>query len=183
MVHMIEVELKYRVYNYRGILNRLKDIGAEYVGKEYEVDYYLQHPCRDFKLSDEALRIRVSDSGYFITYKGPRISDRAKTRYEIESKVNDYNLFLELFNRLGFEIYAVIRKTRRIYRYGEIKISLDYVEGLGDFIEVELHARDESHAREVEDTLREFITRLDIDPDKKILKSYLELYLEKHHLR
>ncbi len=178
---MIEVEFKIPVRDLSYVEDRLRSIGAVYLRGGIEVDYYLKHPCRDFKSTDEALRVRVSDDRASICYKGPRISLESKTRVEVESEVSDYKSVLELFRMLGFGVFATIRKYRKVYRYSRFKISLDHVYGLGDYIEVEESIESTDLIPYAEERIKKFIVDvLQLSIDYSIKKSYLELYLEKY---
>ncbi len=55
-----EVEQKFHVTDIEMLLERLADLKATEVRTELHVDTYLAHPCRDFRASDEAFRIRHS---------------------------------------------------------------------------------------------------------------------------
>ena len=128
----MEVEVKFRVYE--GLKEKIESI-AKFVKEVREEDYYLIHPCRD--LRDEALRIRRSD-GVYLTYKGPRVDRETKTREEIEVEVSDFEGLMSIFKKLGFEVFARVSKVRRIYRLGDFKICIDKVDGLGEFVEIEV---------------------------------------------
>ena len=53
-----------------------------------QVDEYFNHPCRDFAVTDEALRLRKDPDGK-MTYKGPKLDRTTKTREEIEMDIDD----------------------------------------------------------------------------------------------
>lgn len=55
---MIEVEVKAHVSDFKGVKQRLIEIGAERIGEEHQEDTYFNAPHRDFAKTDEALRIR-----------------------------------------------------------------------------------------------------------------------------
>ena len=80
----MEAECKYRVPDVERARTRLKEIGAVFLRIETHRDTYLKHPSRDFRSTDEALRIREVDGEPFITYKGPRLAGPIKIRPEIE---------------------------------------------------------------------------------------------------
>ncbi len=175
---MIEFEVKYKVNNIERIEQRLKELNAEYLGDEYEEDYYFQHPCRDFMKTDEALRVRKTENKVELTYKGPKLSKRTKTRVEINVIVDSLQSILRLLEKLGFKKIFVVKKNRRKYKVSnEIEVSLDSVEGLGTFVEIEI-ARKEGEIKQVESELFSIAEILGLK-GKPIIKSYLELLLEK----
>ncbi|RLE93648.1 MAG: class IV adenylate cyclase [Thermoprotei archaeon] len=172
----MEIEVKFKVDNLGDLENRLKELGAVFKGTEIEEDIYYQHPCRDFRLTDEALRLRRTPKAYELTYKGPRAPGKLKAREEIVVEVKDFVKADILLRKLGFRKIAVVKKTRRKYILGNREICLDEVEGLGEFIEVELLV--EKSLSEAEKELLDFAKKLGISGEP-ITKSYLELLLER----
>lgn len=175
---MYEVELKLEIDEYVDIEDRLREIGAKLYKVVNQEDYYYQHPCRDFKESDEALRLRIEDSTIRLGYKGPRLSKSMKIREEFEVNLDNQEEIKEVLERLGFKLVAVIKKIRRIYKYERFIISLDKVDELGRFIEIEGKTLSRNSVKKVEEDIQSLIRFLGLDPGKSILKSYLELYLE-----
>ncbi|HIQ03121.1 MAG TPA: class IV adenylate cyclase [Desulfurococcales archaeon] len=175
---MLEVEVKYRVENVDYVKSRLVKLGAKHIETVVEVDYYYQHPCRDFKKSDEALRIRVSNGKYTLTYKGPRIPGAVKAREEISVEFRDFKKLDTILRKLGFKHLATIVKKRDIYALGEFKISVDEVEGLGEFIEIEhMGYTGTKGIQDVASKINHVIKCIGVK-GPCILKSYLELLLE-----
>ncbi len=164
---MLEVEIKARVENPDEIRRKILELGFKFKERIIEKDFYYNHPCRNFKETDEALRIRIKNNKYFLTYKGKKIDNISKTREELTSVV-DENI-VQILERLGFEFVAEIEKVREIYEKDYVKICLDKVSNLGFFVEIESEKYDLEElfkiARDL--GLREF-TR----------KSYLEMFLE-----
>ena len=154
--------------------------GAVPIGHFEHSDLYLAHPCRDFSKSDEALRIRYQrrledgECRFFITYKGPKLSERSKARTETELEVKDIEGMKEMFLQLGFREVMEVVKHRTFLDLGNMKLCLDMVKGLGYFLEVEIMSDDIEGA---EDELLEFMKRLGLDRFER--RSYLELLLEK----
>ena len=165
----MEVEAKFRIN--KDIKEKIEKI-AEFVKEVFEEDYYLKHPCRDFMRTDEALRIRKSEK-IVLTYKGPKVDRETKTREEIEVVVSDFEGTLEIFKRLGFNVVAKVSKVRKIYKLDDVKILVDSVDGLGDFVEIEIKSDDVEVAKK---KIFEIARRLGLK--ESITKSYLEMLLE-----
>ncbi len=171
----MEVEVKARIDDMNKIIEKIEKLHAEFIGEEEQEDYYFTHPCRDFKESDESLRVRFSKSGTYLTYKGKRTSREIKTREEIEVKV-DENI-LELLGKLSFKLYMKIKKFRKIYRYGDLEICIDNVESLGNFMEIEGIGEKEIYEKKVLDLAQ----KIGISEFEN--KTYLELMEDKNHGR
>ena len=174
---MYEVEVKLRA-DHGTLRSRLGEIDAESAGTVTQVDTYYDHPVRSFEDTDEALRIRreTDEAGEQakITYKGPLVDDVSKTREEAETGIKDGETMATIIESVGFDPAATVTKTRERFRCGEYTVTLDTVEGLGEFVEVETEAEAIEPAREGAIDLLE---RLGLDPDEGIRTSYLGLLL------
>jgi adenylate cyclase class 2 len=146
-----EVELKFRVDDPTAVERSLVGLAARFREPVDQVDRYFAHPCRDFARTDEALRLRSTGGDVAITWKGPRIDDATKTRQELElplvagaATIADWTALLEA---LGFRRVREVAKRRRAARVpwhgAEVEVAVDAVAGLGDFVELELQARQE----------------------------------------
>ncbi|MEQ1826458.1 MAG: CYTH domain-containing protein, partial [Pirellula sp.] len=80
----LEAECKYRARDLAVTRQALIALSAEFVCREEQCDTYLRHPSRNFRETDEALRIREIDGKPFVTYKGPRLAGPIRIRPEIE---------------------------------------------------------------------------------------------------
>lgn len=173
---MLEVEGKYGITDPALIRERLKKAGAECLGSRREEDLYFNAPHRDYAETDEALRIRFDGERWEITYKGPKIAlEHAKAREERNIRVDSGEDFSELFTLLGFRRSATVVKTRETWRYGTATVTIDDVEGLGDFVEIECIVEDLSDEGGEINRIREM---LGIDTPV-IHDSYLEMLLAK----
>jgi adenylate cyclase, class 2 len=143
---MYEVEMKFPVADLAAVAERLAGLGASFAGEQSEVDVYFAHPARDFVRTDEALRIRRKGPANFITYKGPKIDAVTKTRREIDLGLPPGEEMAQtwtgLLEALGFTVAGEVCKFRRKalidWQGHRVEISLDEVERLGTFVELEL---------------------------------------------
>ncbi len=174
---MIEVEIKVKIDNKDEITNKLKKLGFKFIKKKFQEDIYFNGINRDFRKTDEALRIRDDDGTFFVTYKGPKLDNISKTREEIEVKIEDKEKMRQIFKKLGFKEVHPIRKIREIYKKDNIIASIDNVEGLGIFLELEKSISDSEITKkdEILNELLDLLKSLNISKDKIIRKSYLEL--------
>lgn len=180
---MFEVELKVRA-DHDAIRPGLAAVDADPLDEVSQVDSYYNHPCRDFADTDEALRLREESNdgeSVRITYKGPLLEDESKTRREVETVVEDPEAMTGILTKLGFEEVASVRKTRDRFAVEGFTVSLDTVEGLGEFVEVETKATDEAAIERQRDRAAELLRRLDVNPTEHIRGSYLERLLDRGH--
>ena len=172
---MIEVEIKVRIKNKDEITEKLKKLGFKFIKKKFQEDIYFNGIDRDFRKTDEALRIRDDNGTYYVTYKGPKIDRISKTREEIEVRIDDKEKMRQIFKKLGFREVRPIRKVREIYKKDDITASIDDVEGLGLFLELEKNIYNINEKDEALKELMEILKALNISKDNTIRKSYLEL--------
>ncbi len=136
-----EVELKFPVHDKQALMERLRQLGATFGEAVQQLDCYYQHPCRDFAATDEALRIRSSQGVAYVTYKGPRLDGGAKTRRELEYRLENEDAFKALLEILGFQPVAVVEKQRRTavatLHDRNVEFALDEVASVGSFVEIE----------------------------------------------
>lgn len=178
-----EVELKFPIADADEMTLQLLARGAQRGGVVKQSDLYFQHPCRDFRQTHEALRLRKTDDGLRITYKGPIIDARTKMRRELELPVgrdtSEFDQFRELLTVLGFEPVRGVEKTRAVYDLmwegRPLELAVDAVEGLGTFLEIESMAHDSDR-----DAARDAILRLaeNLGLKNPERHSYLQLLIQ-----
>ena len=86
---MVEVEIKYSAPSDGKFESKLQSLHAIFVHELHESDQYFNAPDRDFRQTDEALRIRQVGEAVKLTYKGPKRDLHTKTRTEIEVPLAD----------------------------------------------------------------------------------------------
>ncbi|MDS0258205.1 class IV adenylate cyclase [Haloarcula sp. S1CR25-12] len=177
---MYEVEVKVAA-DLAAVAERLDELSATQTGDVVQVDTYYDAPHREFAETDEALRVRREtrdgETAARITYKGPLVEAESKTREEYETAVGDGETADTIFERLGFEPAATVRKDRRFYRYDGYTVTLDAVEGVGEFVEVETET-DESGVEAAREGAFAVLRELGLDPENQTRTSYLGMLLE-----
>ncbi len=179
-----EVENKFSVADLSAFRRQVEGLGGRCCGSESHVDSYFNHPLKDFRQTDEALRIRESNPSIQITYKGPRADSAIKIREEIELPMSDQigngERAKALFSRLGFRFVACVKKRRTRLQLDRgkwlIAICLDEVEELGSFVEIELLA-DFAELEPAKQVLSELQTELGLGGP--IMTSYLRMLVAK----
>jgi adenylate cyclase class 2 len=145
-----EIEMKFKVDSFAQIEAKLAKGGGPY--EEVETDIYYAHPCRSFKDTGEALRLRSMDTEEHkvLCYKSGKSGDGVKSKREIEIPIDDqYAGDLEdILQALGFTESITVEKCRRSYsrraRDYPVTICLDDVKDLGEFVEVEIVCEEDS---------------------------------------
>ena len=178
---MYEVETKVRA-SHEAVAATLRALDADPVDEIRQTDVYYGAPHRDFAARDEALRRRTErrddDERTVLTYKGPREAGVEKVRAEHETVVEDPTALTAILEALGFEPAATVEKTRRRFDLDGVTVTLDAVDGLGEFVEVETTAA-ETDLAAARETVADALEALDLGTATPIEASYLELLLEK----
>ena len=171
---MIEVEVKAKIDSFEEMEKRLENLGAHKSKKEFQEDIYFASPIVDFAQTDEALRIRTTNNNIFITYKGPKLNKDAKTRKEVEMSIESAGKAKDIFEEIGFKEVRTVRKNRQYYTYENFEISLDDVEGLNPYMEIEISLEDGKDYDDAQKSIFELFEKLGITKGFE-RTSYLEL--------
>ena len=174
---MLEFELKVRTSSLDPVRQQLIGHNARFCGRIHEHDIYYNAPHRDFGVTDEAIRVRYTNDHALVTYKGAKIKTSGlKAREELNIVVDSGTVFEQMLDRLGFTRTAEVNKWRENYRLFDAAITLDEVEGLGTFVEIEILAED-AHS-DTPARIQEIAKEIGVDGEP-ILDSYLEMLLSK----
>ena len=176
MARRLEVEVKVPVdcNELARVEERLKSLGARIEGPVVEEDIYMLHPCRDVVARDEAIRLRITAKGARLAYKGPRRGGGStKSRVEIEVDVDP--AIISVLEALGFREGLRVMKRRIYAMLPRALVTIDRVEELGCFIEVE-----SAHGAEIE--VEEALKLLGLDKRPRITESYASMLAKRRGL-
>jgi adenylate cyclase class 2 len=175
---MLEVELKVKIPSLDPVREQLVQNHAQSSGRVHEHDIYYNAPHRDFGQTDEAVRIRYTDDHAVVTYKGPKIRKSGlKAREELNFAVESGAAFETLLDRLGFTRTLEVNKWRETFTMGPASVSLDTVDGLGTFAEIEVIT--ENEADNPAELIGKIARKIGVNGEP-ILESYLEMLLAKN---
>lgn len=145
-----EVEVKYPLYNKEIVLDKIKQMHLNHnVENEIQNDSYYVPAHRNFLEPDivsEWLRIRKTNKGCTLNFKqwlpiGAQIQNYCN---EYQTEVGDEFALKKIFELLDFKEIVTVNKVRNSWIYDDVEISVDEVENLGIFIELEaLHRVEE----------------------------------------
>ena len=195
---MIEVEIKVKISNPDEMRKEFKGKNGVYKCSLLHEDTYFNMPegLRDFRKSDEALRIRKStefnrdnkgskkQTRYFLTYKGAKLNSDTKTREELETSIEEGKKIKEILKILGFREIFTVKKERELYLFDyqnyHIEALIDFLPNLkSHFIEVECQTESEEDVGVTQEVLFNFLGDFGIKKEESIIKSYLELIMDK----
>lgn len=184
---MLEAELKASLGDLAAeeLADRAAALGFLPEEQVRERDIYFNGTERDFRRTDEALRLRsvrrLPDGPWesLITYKGPKLDRVSNARTEYETGVSDGGTAQKLLEALGYRPLAEVNKVRRTYRLDQVTLCLDQVQGLGGFLELELLVPGEEQREAAVERLLALLEELGIPRGQLSRRSYLELLAEK----
>ena len=162
------VEIKARARDMAALRERVAALADE--GPEVIDQHDTFYPCARGRLK---LRRLGADSGELIHYarhdtSGPRASD-----YVIAACSDPAALHRTLSGALG--TLGDVRKRREVWRAGRTRIHPDAVEGLGDFLELEVVLADGEGIDAGEREARRLMAALDVADGDLVAVTYLDL--------
>jgi len=164
------VELKAQApQGLEALRKRLSELGASLVGVYHQVDTY-------FPVPQGRLKIREVDGEkvYLIYYEREDIPTPKRNKaylLEVDGEMKDALTKI-------LKPTVVVDKRREVYHIDNLRIHLDSVRGLGDFVEFELPVSgDPESVEEGKHKLREYMRLLGIEENQLISVSYSDLLL------
>lgn len=170
----MEIEIRARC-SHAALHVVLAKIGVHKKGSHHENDEY-------FKFASDperklVLRIREKEGKALLTFKGSSKLPDDVAWQEWETLAPDPVALKKLLLSNGLVHVVTIDKKRTTYKYHNFEINLDMIEGLGEFVEVELIADDAVTAKT---HIEHFLTNdLGIAPADFVKKGYVPLMLER----
>lgn len=180
---MKELEVKILNIDLNEMENKLKELGAELIDKEIQVNTLIDSEDKyiENKL-DSYLRIRETKSTlkgstiFTLTMKENINRDGIRENLETNIDISDREEMIYLLDKLGYKVKEAGRKERTSYLLKGVRFDLDTwdKETYPDpYMEIEVNNKDE---------LQEMIELLGIQEKNISLKSILELRKEKNLL-
>ncbi len=183
---MKEIEVLVELYTNIDDCKKILD-KYEFIGEKHTVDVYYYDPLRNNLKPDfnnqinECLRLRTKGKQYFITYKIDHFDNNAKWLYsdEYETEVNDLNQIQKIVELLGLKKLIVIDNKKTIYKSDIYEISLEEVEDLGNFMEVEFCTDEDVDIIRIKDEINKFIKGLNIKVSEELNIGKPEMMIKK----
>ncbi len=124
------IEIKARAHNFEEIKSRAEELSDAPVQIIPQQDTFFNTP-------QGRLKLRVlTDHAELIYYTRPDQEGPKRSDYHITRSVDPENLKRVL--ELAYGIRGEVKKTRYLYLVGQTRVHLDDVEGLGQFMELEV---------------------------------------------
>ena len=119
------------------------------------------------------LRILAEDRGQLIYYTRPDQEGPKRSDYHISHTADPANLKRVL--ELAYGVRGVVRKTRYLYLVGQTRVHLDDVEGLGQFMELEVVMREGQSDAQGQAIAEDLMTSLGVERTDLLEGAYMDL--------
>ncbi|MFH0794066.1 MAG: class IV adenylate cyclase [bacterium] len=131
------IELKARCGDLNDAQSKCEALGAHFAAVLRQTDTY-------FRVATGRLKLRQIEGqeAELIGYQRDNHTDARASEYLVAPQTDPSACHAALGKSLG--ILCVVRKERRLYLWENVRIHLDRVEGLGEFIEFEAVVSDEN---------------------------------------
>jgi predicted adenylyl cyclase CyaB len=162
------IEIKARVQNMNELRRRaeaLSDQPCQIIPQE---DIFFHTPQGRLKL-----RLLAPEHAQLVYYLRPDSRGPKHSEYYIFE--TDKADSLKGILAAAYGVRGVVRKVRYLYLVGQTRIHLDEVEGLGQFMELEVVMRPGQSAAEGEHIAQELMEKLGVRPDDLIDVAYIDL--------
>jgi len=167
MAALRNIELKARLRNREAALRVCAELGAAPQGDIHQVDTYFAVPQGRLKLREAPGRTEL------VQYFRPDVAGARGCDYQLAGV--DATVKPLLAEALG--IIAVVDKVRTLYLWHNVRIHVDRVSALGDFLEFEAVLDEAHHDDDGHQKLSMLTERFGLSPADLCPHSYLELSL------
>lgn len=138
---MREIEIKLKAPDLDTIVSKLKDLRCTISEPKTQEDRNFIHKEDKRWFEPEILgfaypRLRIQE-GKPLTFTVKKPIENEMDCIEHEIHVNDAKELSAIIEMFGYQPGVTVKKTRRTTKYGDYTITLDEVEKLGNFIEIE----------------------------------------------
>ena len=162
------IEIKARARDFASLRQRaeaLSDIPVQVIPQE---DTFFHTPKGRLKL-----RQLAPQHGQLVFYERPDQDGPKRSNYHIYETSDPEGLKTAL--RLALGVRGVVRKRRFLYMVGQTRVHLDEVEGLGEFMELEVVLRPQQSDAEGQAIARDLMTRLGVQEQDLLEAAYMDL--------
>lgn len=162
------IEIKTRIPGVAVLLPRVRALADAGPLELVQDDTFF--PCPNGRLK---LRVCGDGPGQLIFYQRSDAAGPRESRYHIHETPAPRDLGDTLSRAYG--VLGRVVKHRLVYFCGQTRIHLDRVEGLGEFLELEVVLRPEQTAAEGMAIAEGLCARLGLDPADRVATAYLDL--------
>jgi len=165
------IEIKARVRDFAEIKFRAEKLSDTPVEVIHQEDVFFKVPQGRLKL-----RIFGIDQAQLIYYTRPDQDGPKRSDYHIALISDPENLKRVL--ELAYGIRGIVKKLRYLYLVGQTRVHLDDVEGLGQFMELEVVMQEGQSDAEGEEIANRLMVSLGVERNNLLEGAYMDLLEE-----
>lgn len=162
------IEIKARARDFAGIKSRAEELSDTPVEVIPQEDIFFNVPQGRLKL-----RILAPDRGQLIYYTRPDQNGPKRSDYHIAETAEPENLKRVL--ELSYGIRGTVKKTRYLYIVGQTRVHLDDVDGLGQFMELEVVMQDGQADAEGQEIAEGLMASLGVERSDLLDGAYMDI--------
>ena len=162
------IEIKARVRDFADIKSRAEKLSDTPVETIPQEDTFFNVPQGRLKLRDLS-----SNRAELIYYTRPDQEGPKRSDYHIARTSDPENLKRVL--ELSYGIRGVVKKTRYLYLVGQTRVHLDDVQGLGQFMELEVVMKEGQGDAEGQTIAEDLMASLGVERSDLIDGAYMDL--------
>ena len=161
------IEIKARIRDYEKVKILVEDLCSTPIQTEHQEDTF-------FKSIEGRLKLRESDGESAIMYYDrPNSYEPKQSDIALSFTKNPDSLKSVLSKSNG--IRGIVKKERILYKYGQTRIHLDDVDGLGNFIELEVVLKSDQTPKDGETIAYNLMNKFGIQKTDLIDVAYIDL--------
>ncbi|KAI9558334.1 hypothetical protein GHT06_015087 [Daphnia sinensis] len=160
------VEIKAKIHDLNAVIEKVADV--------CKMEMEVIHQCDTFfKTENGRLKLReFKDGGELIYYDRPDVDGPKLSSYSKSSVTDTTSLKSVLQMALG--VKGLVKKKRMLWHYNQTRIHIDEVEGLGNFLELEVVLNDNQTPEDGTRAAQELLDILGIPVSDLLSGSYLD---------
>lgn len=168
-----EIEVKFALRDRQELTRRLHELGAVRLYPETFEDNIVMDRRGELRTRGALLRVRKFGKYALATYKGPlSIDGGVKSREEVQTGVESFELAIQLFDSLGFKSVFRYQKFREVWRVRDVEVVIDRTP-IGEYFEIEGPV----------ETIRTIASELGMPMEQALRQTYADLYRQARRTR
>lgn len=160
-----EIEIRFELLNSKELTSTLNKIAYK-ATETHQIDTYYDNKkntfIKDIDHIYDWLRVREEEEIYSINYKHwlPEGAEIRTYCEEHELIISSAEKMKNLLKSIGFDILVIVDKKRTVWNYKNYEVSIDIVDNLGEYIEIEYKGSEINDISEIHESLYNVLSEI-----------------------